>query len=378
MSWLSNLFFGSSSASLQTSATGISAPLRPTSPWAGESNIASLVYKDLFGANADPVTRDSAMTVSPIKRGRAVIVGSIADLPIEQGRFDGKTFTLANTQPRWLSNTGTVQTPWHRMALTLDDIIFTGWSLWAVNRSTAAGTPILDAIRISQDRWTFDDSSPTGVSVNGEHVLDPASVILFAGPDEGVLACGAETIKAWRALARTRVAKARNPIPMSVLQEVEKNSVSQEEAEAYVTAWANKRSQEDGMVGFLPAKLKLDTHGDTNPAFFDTAFNALRLDAGNLLNLPASLLDGSTATASLTYVTTEGQRTSLIDWLEYWMAPIEARLSQSDVTPNGSVIRFDRTNLISVPNDTHGATHDGTPEAVEAPAAPETPAIEAA
>jgi hypothetical protein len=360
-----------------TAASGVQAPVRPVSPWAGESNIASLVYRDLYGANQDVVTRDTAMTVSPIKRGRAIIVGSCADLPLALGKFDGTTWMPAKRQPNWLNNTGTVQTPWHRMALTLDDTIFNGWSLWAVRRGAksegAAYAPILDAVRVSPERWSFDDNSPTGVSINGVHVTDPASVILFAGPDEGLLATGAETIRAWRALSRTRTAKARNPIPMTVLQETEKNTVTQAEAEAFVEAWANKRSQENGMVGFLPSKIKLDTHGDTKPELFDTAFNALRLDAGNLLNLPASLLDGSTATASLTYVTVEGQRTSLIDWLEYWLAPIEARLSMPDVTPLGSVVRFDRGNLISVPNDSHGPARDDEPEAEPTP----TPAPEA-
>lgn len=368
MSILSNIFFGTGNGQAVAAASGISAPLRPTSPWAGESNVSALVYRDIYGSNMDTVTRDTAMQVSPIKKGRAVIVSFCADLPLSLGKFDGHTFSPATTQPRWLNNTNTVQTPWHRMALTLDDLIFSGWSLWMVQRSSAVGTPILDAMRLPLDRWTFDDHSPTGVSIDGQHVTDSRSVILFAGPDEGLLATGADTVRAWRALARTRVAKARNPIPMTVLQETEKNSVTQDEAEQYVTAWANKRAQEDGMVGFLPAKLKMDTHGDTKPELFDTAFNALRLDAGNLLNLPASLLDGSTSTASLTYVTQEGQRSTLVDLLEYWLAPIEARLSMPDVTPQGSVVRFDRSTLSRVPNDSHGPANDETPEANETPA----------
>jgi len=375
MSWFSDFLFGPGGGAAITAASGVQAPVRPVSPWAGESNIAALVYRDLYGANQDAADRDAAMTVSPIKRGRAIIVGSCADLPLTLGKFEGNTWIPAKRQPNWFANTGTVQTPWHRMAFTLDDVIFNGWSLWAVRRGAkvagAAHAPILDAVRVAPNRWAFDDSSPTGVSINGAHVLDPDSVILFNGPDEGVLATGADTIRAWRALSRTRVAKARNPIPMTVLQETEKNNVTQEEAEAYVQAWASKRQQEDGVIGFLPAKIKLDTHGDTKPEMFDTAFNALRLDAGNLLNLPASLLDGSTATASLTYVTQEGQRTSLIDWLEYWIAPIEARLSMPDVTPLGSVVRFDRSNLITVPNDSHGPVRDDEPEAEPTPEAPQ-------
>ncbi|MGN7976524.1 hypothetical protein ACTJJ4_03040 [Microbacterium sp. 22195] len=370
MAWFYDLFFGPGGGVVSSSAAGVQEPpIRPTSPWAGESNVAALVYRDIYGSNVDAADRAAAMKVSPIKRGRAIIVGSCADLPLTLGKFDGTDWIPAKRQPNWFANTGTVQTPWHRMATTLDDLIFNGWSLWAVRRGAktegAAHAPILDAVRVAPHRWAFDDASPTGVSVDNVHVIDPDSVILFNGPDEGVLATGADTIRAWLALSRTRLAKARNPIPMTVLQETEENRVTQAEAEAYIAAWSDKRSQENGMVGFLPKKLSMTTHGDTKPEMFDTAFNALRLDAGNLLNLPASLLDGSTATASLTYVTTEGQRTSLIDWLEYWLAPIEARLSMPDVTPLGSVVRFDRRNLISVPNDAHGPAVDPDPEAVQ-------------
>ncbi|MCE4024669.1 hypothetical protein LXM50_01640 [Microbacterium sp. Au-Mic1] len=369
MTWLSNLFFGSGGGVVSSTASGVQVPY---SLWPVESNVTTLVYSDHF-ASVDAVDRNAAMTVPPVKRGRAIITGSCADLPLELGKLDGSGWTAAKRQPNWFSNTGTFQTPWHRMALTLDDLIFNGWSLWGVRRGAktegAAHAPILDAVRIAPQRWTFDANSPTGVSVNGAHVQDPDSVILFQGPDEGVLTTSADTIRAWRALSRTRVSKARNPIPMTVLQETTPNTVTQAEAEAFVEAWGNKRAQENGMVGFLPAKVTMQTHGDTKPEMFDTAFNALRLDVANALNLPASLLDGSTATASLTYVTTEGQRTSLIDWLEYWLAPIEARLSMPDVTPLGSVVRFDRSNLINVPNDRHGAASDET-QPVETPASP--------
>lgn len=362
MTWISRVFFSPGGGAAVTAAPGVTAPLRPVSPWAGDGgNIERLVYNDLYGTSADEVSRLTAMTVSPIKRGRSIIVGTLADLPLGIGTWDGAHWTPDAEQPEWLNATTGVVTPWHRLAFTLDDILFAGRSLWVTERDSFG--QITAAEWVSLERWEIREDSPTGVMLDGQPVLDPASVIFFQGPDEGLLATGADTIRAWRALARTRVAKARNPIPMTVLQEVDKNSVSQGEAEGYVEAWGNNRRQENGMVGFLPAKLKLDTHGDTKPEMFDTAFNALRLDAGNLLNLPASLLDGSTATASLTYVTQEGQRSALVDYLEYWLAPIEARLSQPDVTRPGAVVRFDRSTLSRVPNDSHGPARSGEPEA---------------
>src|SRR5690606_19684720 len=78
--------------------------------------------------------------------------------------------------------------------------------------------------------------------------------------------------------------------------------------------------------------------------------NAVRLDFANLTNIPASLLDGSTATASLTYTTAEGQKSSFHEQsLRYWSAPIEHRLSMDDVVPRGQRVRFDISYTTQVP-----------------------------
>jgi hypothetical protein len=348
--WFSRLFFGQTGGALPLSAA---APLGTdlVSPWQGDS-LARIAYSEFYAGSADVVDRNVAMMVAPVKRGRAIIVGSVADLPLEAGRFDGDTFLPIERQPTWLSQTGTVMTPWHRMALTLDDLIFSGFSLWALER-TEAGT-ITRAARVPLTRWAFDRSTPYGIRVDNQPVTDPRSVILFVGPDEGVLATGAEIIRGARAMEKAWVGRVQNPIPAMVLHEVEKNGVTDEEAQEYVDAWSAARTSPNGAVGFLPAGLNMEVYGDTAADLFTEGRNNVRLDVANLLNLPASLLDGSTATASLTYVTQEGQRSSLIDWLEYWLAPIEARLSADDVCPHGQVVRFDRSNLFNVPNDSHG------------------------
>lgn len=367
--FLTRLFFGAAGGAPVLDAAHGGVQLGIVSPWADSSHLAHIAYSDLFGLESQAVGRDMAMTVAPFKRGRAIIVGAISDLPLVAGRFDGDEFAPLEQQPKWLSNTNTVRSCWHRMAWTLDDLIFHGWSLWALQRSEA-GT-ILDAVRVHQSQWEFDTDAAIGIRVNGQEVLDPRSVLLFEGPDEGVLRTGATVIAGARAMEDAWVGRVTNPIPMTVLHEVERNGVSETEAQAYVNTWSAARRSPDGAVGFLPAQLNMEVYGDTNADLFTEGRNNVRLDAANLLNLPASLLDGSTATASLTYVTQEGERTSLVDLLEYWMAPIEARLSMPDVTPYGQVIRYSRGNLTDVPNDPYG------PPAL-APGDAEQPQLEAA
>lgn len=342
--------------------SAVGASLVPLSPWADSSHLAHIAYSELFTPPADIVDRSAAMAVAPIGRGRAIIVGSVADLPLVALR-DG---TSLERQPRWLTRTNTIVTPWHRMANTLDDLIFYGWSLWAIERG--ADGAITDALRIPYSSWSFDQTSPLGIKVNDQPVTDERSVILFQGPDEGLLVKGADTVRGARAIDAAWVGRVRNPIPAIVLQETERNGVTQTEAQAYVDAWSAARLSPNGAVGFLPATLSLAVHGDINADLFVEGRNAIRLDVANLLNLPASVLDGSTATASLTYQTAQGEFSQLNAWLEYWLAPIEHRLSQNDVSPNGQVIRFDRGNLTTLtehgPEPLPGSDNEPTPQPV--------------
>ncbi|NYF29239.1 hypothetical protein [Microbacterium sp. JAI119] len=351
MSWFSRFLFGSP-ASAANVLSGL--PILPYSP---APELAALVYSDIYGpTTADAVTRETAMAVQPIGRGRAVIVGRLADLVFELGEMIDGEFVADKQQPAWLTATRTTQTCWHRFAWSLDDTVFTGWTLWLVERDEAGA--IIDAARLARHRWTFDTASPTGVSIDQQPVTDERGVILFAGPDDGLLIKARDTIRGWRYMERAWVGRVRNPIPLVVLHEKEDNGVEQEEAQQYVEAFAAARTSDNGAVGFLPASLELEVYGEIEADLYDKGRNAARIDIANAMNLPVSYLDGSTATSSLTYVTQEGTRNQIIDDLEYWIAPFEARLSQEDVTGDPKkVIRLNRSNLTATPNDTYGATN---------------------
>jgi phage portal protein BeeE len=98
-------------------------------------------------------------------------------------------------------------------------------------------------------------------------------------------------------------------------------------------------------------------HGQADAVLFIEGRNSSRLDIAAFFNLPGAILDATTATASLTYVTQEGTRTSVYDLtLPYWVRPIESRLSQDDVCAAGQSIRFDFSSL--APNQPGIITED--------------------
>lgn len=359
MSWISNLLFGAPASA--ASVLG-ARDLPVLSPYAGATGMAGLVWSDIYGpSDAEPVTRASALTVAPIARGRGVILGALAAQQFEQGEWQGDTFVADADQPAWLTATQTAQTPYDRFALSLDDIMFTGWCLWAVVRDSFGR--IIDAARIDRSRWKFDADVPvTGIRLDDQPVTDPDSVMLFMGPHEGLLTVAAETIRGWRHMEKAWVGRVRNPIPALVISEEVAGQVTEDEAADIVAAVAKNRSSPNGAIMFLPYGLKAEALGSVEADLYDKGRNAARIDAANHLNLPVSAVDGSTATASLTYVTQEGDAAQLSDDLDYWIAPFDARLSVE--APAGKVIRLRRSNQ---PDATRGATPAAPPVPEPAP-----------
>lgn len=317
-------------------------PAQPLSPWSSTSNIASVAWAEHFQLQAEQVNRATAMSVPPISRARNLIVGSIADLPFVIYDADGPL----DPQPDWVSRTSGVNSIWSRWASTLDDLLFYGVSLWARNNDPETGLPI-DFAHVPAARW----GAPQGViQVDGKDV-NASDVLIITGPGDALLNSGADTIRGARAIQKAWIERVQVPIPATLFQATEPDPATPEEINELLTGWdKGRRSAGGGASGYLPHGLTaiFPELGDDSSLFIEGR-NAVRLDVANLTNIPASLLDGSTATASLTYVTQEGQKSSFHEQsLRYWMAPIEHRLSMDDVLPKGQYGRFDITYTTQV------------------------------
>lgn len=329
------------------------APL--ASPLAGStSQMSSLVWSEYYAGEVGEVTRETALMIPAIKRARNLLVTQIAGVPLVQRRGE------EDVTPDWLRNTASGISPWHRMAGTVDDLLFYDWSAWAVARAGSDPTdPVSDAVRIPYERWSVDDFTGV-VSVNGE-VVSAAEVVLFPGAgDGGLLMSGADTIKGYRALQKAWIGRAQNPIPLIELHQETEDSLTdgdddgaeEDEIGRLISEWAAARLSPNGAVGYTPHNITLKVHGNVSADMFENARNAAVLDVARLTGVPAALLDGAQSTASLTYVTTEGKRAEFDALsLPQWRDPLEARLSLDDVAPRGEVIRFDRSEEIAVQPD---------------------------
>jgi hypothetical protein len=301
------------------------------SPWA-EGQLQEFVWNDIFGTDTVPVTRIEAMSLPSVVVARGLLLGALAGRPLRALRGQ----ELLDPQPTWLYRTDTDLPPWHRMAHTLDDIIFYGSSLWAVERGSEG--QITDAVRVPWDRWEVD---PTGDILIDDIYPDRKSVIYFPGPFEGLLNVAGRSIRAAVDLEGSWAGRARTPSPAIVLEEKEDNGMTQAEASAYVKAVAAARRDPDGTVMYIPYSLNARFEGNTSTDLMIEARNAVKLDIANFLNVPTAMLDAALPKASLNYETQDGRQEAFIERLPYWTEPIEARLSMDDVCPRGQRIRFD-------------------------------------
>ncbi|MFT3832873.1 MAG: phage portal protein [Micropruina sp.] len=242
-----------------------------------------------------------------------------------------------------MTSTTTRQGPSTRMLWSLDDLLFSGVSVWAVER---AGDAITDAIRVDPAYWSIDPDG-LGVMVNGQPAPDD-QVLILEGPQDGLLVIAEDAVRASRNLANAWQQRVKAPVPLAAIKQLDPNvQLTDDEIDDLIVDWEAARAS--GGTAFIPVGFDVEALGAGQaPDLYVEGRNADRIDWANFVGLPAAMLDGSLSTATLTYSTQEGKRSEFVDYsLNYWASAVEARLSQDDVTPPGTYVRFDISWLVN-------------------------------
>jgi Phage portal protein len=334
----------------------------PLSPWATKRHLATIAWQaDVFGADRQaPVTFQEAMRVPAIKKGRALLHSILCSTPLVAIRsVDGVDQLLTGKDaPTWLYRSDTDIAPEQRMAGLLDDIIFREASLLAVKRGAQPGPgqrgQILDAVHVPYEWWDVDDD---GTLIVGDEPADGDQYVWIAGPSAGLLVEARAEIRQWLDISRNIAIRLASPVPSLILEDTDTGDLEDEEVEDVVATINESRRSPNGATMYVPNGLKATiVQSNDDSRLYIEARNALRIDIANHLNIPVALLDGSPATASLTYSTGEGKRSEFDDLsLDYWTTPLEAALSQDLVVPRSTRIRFDFSSRFAPTNAPTGA-----------------------
>jgi hypothetical protein len=340
-----------------------------------DAHLTTIVWSDVLGTAAKILTREEALTLSAVSKARGILVGQIARWPLVQLTEPDSPDPAAagqvvsakpdDVQPEWLQRTEGAVSPWHRMMLTVDDLIFQGWALWYLNRDGDGPEGIIDAERVAPSAWRFDAFGQVvldEVNTKGEvvqRVPGDDEVVLIPGPQEGLLSIANRTISGGLSIDRAWVGRVKSPVPVMDLSR-EDDEMTAPEVQTMVAEFAKARNDENGAITSTPAGVTLKEFGsDSDAQLYVEGRNAVRLDIASFVNIPGSIMDASQATATLTYVTQEGKRSEFADTtLPYWMDPIAARLSQDDVCPPGARVRFDTSTAYAVEASPYGPTQE--------------------
>jgi hypothetical protein len=331
------------------------------SPWATAQLGSVIIGEGLVeAAGAGPLSIEQALQVPAMAKAYSLLVASLGPIPLVALDATGKL----EEQPTFLYRSDTGVSPYNRQVATLRSLFFFGYALWAVKRGAAG--QIVDASWIPDDQWKYENERVTYRAADGSWhpVTDPRSVILFEHPLGGILNTARRTILSSLLIEEDIVRKLRNPIPLTALRNNrplnESSELAPDEIKALLKTWTDQRRNPEGALAYLPQGIVLEVFGEVNPALYIEARNAVRTDVANFTGIPTSLLDGSLSEASLTYTTTEGNRSRFIDeTVPLWLDPITMRLSQDDVVPRGQRVRADLTDRLSAtPSPTGPVTED--------------------
>lgn len=292
------------------------------------------------------------MRIPAVRRGRAIICGTIASLPWRAFRgYDVVEREL-------LAQPSPFTTPQYLWAWTVDDLLFNGISWWRVIERDAARYPLhverIDRgrvnIAISDDPWRGGPARYV-VYVDGQAQQD-ADMIRIDGPDEGVLEYGATTLRTALMLERAVRKFARLDVPLGYLKPAE--GAAELSLAPGSAGDGTERSEVDALLDEWEQARETRTTAFLNRAVEYTAvmFDAQRVqlaearqyqaaELARLMNLPPRYVNAPQA-SGMTYATTEGDRRDLLDTtLTGYVTAISQRLSMGDVTPRGQVVTPD-------------------------------------
>lgn len=326
------------------------------SPWSTPNHLESVIWADILGSTfKGPITRADAMMIPAVVRGRGLIVTTIARSPLIAER-DGAEL---EEQPRWINRTSGPISSFHRMLWTADDLLFYGWSLWAVTRDY--DNRVIDAARVPIERWEF--SQDDEVLIDGAPA-DNDEVILIPGIHEGILSFGAETINQARGLLATAERAATNPAAMIELSQTNDYPITKPEVDELIARWSAARRGENGGVAFTSHGIETKEHGAAKEHLLIEGRSASSIDIARLLGIPASMIDANQAGSSLSYSNTESRMNELISFgIAPLMASIASRLGLDDIAPRGTTIRFNTADIVATLVTTDGNAAGGAPAA---------------
>jgi len=302
-------------------------------------NPMNLGYSPDLGAIA-PVSRRAAMTVPAVARARNIIAGTIASLEMET--YQESTEAEIPSRPVIKQpDPGLARST--TMVWTIDDLLFYGRAYWQILATSMEDGRVTQARRIDPLRVNArtDSTGQTilAYTVDGQTVpmKGVGSLIVFWGPDEGVLVRASRTVSAAIELESAALRMAQEPVPAMVLRN-EGMNLPADQKEALLTAF--KTARRNRSTAYVEGPINLEVVGlDSAQMQLTEARAYTASEIARVMNIPAWYINAESA--SSTYSNVSAERRSLLDFsLRPYIDSVESRLSMDDITPRGQYVEF--------------------------------------
>ncbi|KFD43148.1 hypothetical protein IU11_13990 [Cellulosimicrobium sp. MM] len=290
-----------------------------------------------------PMDKNQALGIPSVAAGRNLITGQISRTPLRAYKAGGEQIET----PLWLTRTNGAISPQMRLALTLDDLIFTGWAFWFVERG--ADGQIVQASRCPREDWHFDSQ---GRVVVGSQVV--ADGILIPGPiPGGILAVAQRTLRAALNVETIRDQRLRTPAAQTEIHVTDDSQLDSDEVAQVRDNYAAALRDSNGSIVVTPAGIEIREHNNVESDYFVEVQNSVAVNIAQHMGIPSALIDAAVSTgssANLTYANLNNQRSWFLDTtFNFWADPIVNRLSMDDVVPRGTYVAFDLSSLATTP-----------------------------
>lgn len=313
---------------------------QPASPWAPSDALERQTLADLFGLAGRPVTRDQAMKLGPIKKGRKLITGQIAAFPLVAYRGANQI----SPQPAVIGQLERGRPRAVTMAWIVDALIFHGRAFLEIVARDWTGRPTEFAFVPEWQART--DGAGTLLAV-GDRKIGARDWIRIDADDEGLLENGRDDINEMISIKFAARRASQNPVPSIELHQTGGTDLTDPQIDKLIERWAAARQGENGGVAFTNASIETKTHGQAVEQLLISARNQASIDLANHMNLPAWAVDASVSGGSLTYSNVPSRSRELVDYtLTPYMNAIAGRLSMDDVLPAGQWCAFDTTRVL--------------------------------
>jgi hypothetical protein len=299
---------------------------------------AEMTESGLSSSSTAKVSRDFALSVPAVKRGRDLICATLGTLRLQQ-----------RDSPRRVVPSELLEQPepdiarMVTMTQTVEDMLFEEQAWWRITAFGPDGYPSkirrLDprSVNIAQNGRVYVSSAGQAQGMAQEWV-DDAELIRIDSPNPGLLLHGARAIRAAHALERAASRYANDPLPLGYFtptSDVDPGDDSEIEEilddfedSMHRRTWAYVGAGlEAKPLQWSPEQLQLG--GSRDYAVLEIA-RLMGIDPEEL----------GVSTTSRTYANAEQRRLDLIDFtLAAYVVAIEDRLSMPDVTQPGRYVR---------------------------------------